>query len=115
MSTESPDKIVFSFRASIKTARQYQGELDAILGQDRVQDLLRWARDEDDVAFSYDMDVRGLEPGCAAFYSIARLFEGEETKTGVDKEQLERVRGIFADLLQSVERIKAVCDRAEPA
>lgn len=111
MSEELPQKISFKFRTDSRTARLHQGELDAVIGPSKCRDLLYMARDGDDVAFSYEMDIRGLEPGCAAFYAIARLFEADGAKAEVDKEELERVRGVFADLLQSVDRIKAVCER----
>jgi hypothetical protein len=110
MSTESPQQITFSFRTEARIARQYQGELQAIIGPERVRDLLYTVLDGDEIAFSYIMDIRGLEPGCAAFYAIARLFEAGGTKTEVSRDELERLRGVFVDLLQSVDRIKAVCD-----
>lgn len=105
--SESPENVTFRIDLRATEAKDYLGELEAILGQFRVRMLLEGVADQEDIHFSYDIDVRGLEPGAAAFHSMARLFEIDPGRMQVDKEQLERLREIFSDLLQSVDRIEA--------
>lgn len=106
---ENPQQVEFKFRLRADIAHNYRGELETILGRHRVDELLDRTLDDDEIAFVYNIDISGLNPSAAAFHCLARLFEIDQATTAeANRDEIDQIRAVFADLLQSVDRIKAV-------